>query len=131
MHLTKWCKWLQEHKAEEESRRLAALVVPRRVSLYAPDMLAKRPSRGDQLLKTLRNTLFHFDKSGYQRSYHQRLFHDSMTAACIRHIYKDEFNDNFLKILEENNWENARQEPVRPARHLLSTRQADSLFSGL
>jgi len=110
MDIGNWCKWLLESKEEKKKLAIEALKIPRRSSLYAPDMLAKRPSRGDQLLHILRSTLFHFDASGYQRSYHQRLFHDSMTAACIRHIYKDEFAGNFLKILEENNWSDARQE---------------------
>jgi hypothetical protein len=78
--------------------------------MYTQKYLESRPSAADELLINLRKTLCFFDSIGYQRSAHQRKFHESFIAACIRHIYKDEFNENFVKILEENGWDEARQE---------------------
>jgi hypothetical protein len=105
-----WCRALAAHhrRAFDEARALA--IVPPRHSLYTEACLAALPSQGDRLLQDLRDALHHFDNMGYTRSTHQREFHASMMAACARHIFKDEFTDNFVRILQENGWDEARQE---------------------
>ena len=137
--LLSWCRALGSHYEKEHKKRLALQIIPRKFRLYTQAYLDSRPSEADQLLLDLRGALSYFDANGYQRSAHQRKFHEpaevpqstvpppppkgdlrfsfhhvfprrSMIAACIRHIYKDEFSENFVKILAENGWEEARQE---------------------
>ena len=91
-------------------------IIPSRLSIYTQKKRNKRNyssacSLGDRLLQKMRSALHFFDSTNdYERSAHQRQFHESMIAACIRHIYADEFADNFVQILEDNNWTSARQE---------------------
>ena len=88
-------------------------IIPRRIDIYSSKKGTKRTlmSQGDHLLAKIRSALNFFDRTNdFERSNHQRQFHESMIAACVRHIYADEFSANFVKILEQNNWENARQE---------------------
>ena len=108
--LISWCRALGDHFEKKYKKQQALLIIPRKYVLYTQSYLESRPSQADQLLINLRKALCFFDSIGYQRSAHQRKFHESFIAACIRHIYQDEFADNFVKILEENGWEEARQE---------------------
>ena len=81
-------------------------VIPKRIDMYSTKKRKHRLlSHGDHLLAKIRSALQFFDSTNdYERSAHQRKFHESMIAACVRHIYADEFSSNFLQILEENNW---------------------------
>ena len=105
-----WCRALGDHFEKEFKKQQALKIIPRKYVLYTQKYLESRPSEADTLLINLRKALCFFDSIGYQRSAHQRKFHESFIAACIRHIYQDDFADNFVKILEENGWEEARQE---------------------
>ena len=79
--------------------------------MYSREALRNAPTTGDALLRKLRGALDTFDRTNdYERSAHQRQFHDSMIAACVRHIFSDEFDEHFARILEENGWSQARQE---------------------
>lgn len=108
--LVPWCRALAAHHRRAYDAARARALIPRRHDLYTPARLAELPSEGDRLLKGLRDALHFFDGIGYTRSTHQREFHSSMMAACVRHIYKDEFSENFVRILQENGWDEARQE---------------------
>ena len=109
--LTPYCDALMAHHQKLHHRKRSQQIVPRRKSLYGTKSKAKHACNGDHLLAKIRSALDFFDSTNeYERSAHQRKFHESMLAASIRHIYADEFSDNFLKILEENKWEEARQE---------------------
>jgi hypothetical protein len=108
--LIPWCRALGDKFEKEFKVAQAKKIIPKRYYMYTQKYLESRPSAADELLINLRKTLCFFDSIGYQRSAHQRKFHESFIAACIRHIYKDEFNENFVKILEENGWDEARQE---------------------
>ena len=81
-------------------------IIPNRLSMYTRKKQNKRNytnacSLGDRLLAKIRYALRFYDSTNdYERSAHQRQFHESMIAACIRHVYADEFADNFVQILE-------------------------------
>ena len=105
-----WCTALEAHHRRQYETAQAQALIPRRHELYTAARLASLPTEGDRLLQALRDALAHFDGIGYTRSVHQREFHSSMMAACARHIFADEFTDNFVRILEENGWQEARQE---------------------
>lgn len=63
---------------------------------------------------TGREALEALDTQGWQRSYHQRLFHDNFIRACARIFWKTEppgsFARNHQKILEMNGWDHLSQE---------------------
>lgn len=82
-----------------------------RVAQWSSQAMQRRArlNGGDRRLQALLGRLAEIDKN-YQRSPGQKVFHDSFIAASIRHIYKDEFRDNYLRILDENNWTQCRQE---------------------
>jgi hypothetical protein len=54
------------------------------------------------------------DRQGWQRSFHQRLFHDNFIRACARIFWKTEKPGSFArdhqKILEMNGWDHLSQE---------------------
>ena len=54
------------------------------------------------------------DRRGWQRSFHQRMFHDNFIRACARIFWKNEKHGTFAKdhqkILEVNGWDHLAQE---------------------
>ena len=68
------------------------------------------------------------DRQGWQRSYHQRQFHEQFIRACARIFYKSEppgtFQRDHQRLLQANGWKNLSQEI------LISTpRRCESFFS--
>ena len=63
---------------------------------------------------TGREALEALDRQGWQRSFHQRLFHDNFIRACARIFWKTEppgaFARDHQKILEMNGWDHLSQE---------------------
>ena len=61
-----------------------------------------------------REALEALDRQGWQRSFHQRLFHDYFIRACARIFWKTEppgaFARDHQKILEVNGWDHLSQE---------------------
>jgi hypothetical protein len=86
--LAPWINALGHKFKEQYDAAQSRRVVKRRCDMYTQEYRNSRPSEGDTLLRELRKTLAYFDSIGYKRSVHQRKFHDSMIASCIRHIYK-------------------------------------------
>ena len=109
--LVPWVRALRDHRAAAHAHEEKRRIIPRRTQLYTADYRQRQPSRGDVKLRTLRSALAWFDSIGFARSKHQRLFHESMLSACVRHLYDGEdFAGQYLKILEKNGWNEARQE---------------------
>ena len=54
------------------------------------------------------------DRQGWQRSYHQRQFHEQFIRACARIFYKTEqpgtFQRDHQRLLQANGWANLSQE---------------------
>jgi len=69
---------------------------------------------GFQLMDKCRHALDAIDRRGWQRSFHQRMFHDNFIRACSRIFWKREadgsFAKNHQKILEINGWDHISQE---------------------
>lgn len=61
-----------------------------------------------------RQALEALDRRGWQRSFHQRLFHDHFIRACVRIFWKREPDGAFARdhqsILEINGWDHLSQE---------------------
>ena len=73
-----------------------------------------RSNNGFMRIDRCREALNTIDRQGYQRSFHQRLFHDHFIRACARIFWKNEppgsFARNHQRILEVNGWDHLSQE---------------------
>jgi len=69
---------------------------------------------GFQLMEKCKQALEALDRRGWQRSFHQRMFHDNFIRACSRIFWKREANGSFArnhqKVLEINGWDHISQE---------------------
>lgn len=69
---------------------------------------------GFQRMQKCRQGLEAIDRRGWQRSFHQRMFHDNFIRACARIFWKNEKHGTFAKdhqkILEVNGWDHLAQE---------------------
>lgn len=65
-------------------------------------------------MQTCRRALDSLDRRGWQRSFHQRMFHDCFIRACARIFWKNDPLGSFAKdhqrILEVNGWDHLSQE---------------------
>jgi len=82
------------------------------IELY--DSVAERKISGFDRLDLCRKALEALDRRGWERSFHQRLFHDNFLRACAKIFWKTaedgEFQRCHEKILESNGWDSLRQE---------------------
>lgn len=99
---------LEIYKTKHKQNLAAAHLIPI-WKQYTKEFCTTQKSGGDQRLQDLYNQLSFYDKK-YQRSQQQCVFHQAFIASCLRNIYKDEFSANFLRILQENELTEARQE---------------------
>lgn len=69
---------------------------------------------GFHRMQKCRQGLEALDRRGWQRSFHQRMFHDNFIRACARIFWKNEKHGTFAKdhqkILEVNGWDHLAQE---------------------
>ncbi len=65
-------------------------------------------------IKKLRSALAALDKGGWERSYHQRCFHEQFLNSVVKVLFKTDqpghFERSYPRLLELNNWESIRQE---------------------
>ena len=80
-------------------------------------LLSKRQSTeidGFRRMQMCRDALDILDGAGWQRSYHQRVFHDHFIRACSRVFFKTDPPGSFARahqaLLELNSWDNLSQE---------------------
>lgn len=75
---------------------------------------SKHQKNGFQRMDMCRKALEALDRKGWQRSFHQRLFHDHFIRACARIFWKREPEGTFARdhqsILEINGWDHLSQE---------------------
>ena len=75
---------------------------------------AKDECTGFKRMQKCRQGLEALDRRGWQRSFHQRMFHDNFIRACARIFWKREkhgvFAKDHQKILEVNGWDHLSQE---------------------
>jgi hypothetical protein len=102
-------------RVQAEACRLAASRRIRRTALQnclAPATQSK--SDGFARMQLCRTALDSLDRRGWQRSFHQRMFHDCFIRACARIFWKREphgsFAKNHQRILEVNGWDHLSQE---------------------
>lgn len=75
---------------------------------------AHSQSNGFQRIELCRKALEALDTKGWQRSYHQKMFHETFMRACARVFWKTEkpgqFARDHQKILQVNGWDHLSQE---------------------
>jgi len=75
---------------------------------------AQSTSNGFQRIELCRKALVALDGCGWQRSYHQKQFHETFMRACARVFWKTEkpgqFARDHQKILQVNGWDHLSQE---------------------
>ena len=88
---------------------------------------------GFQRMQRCRDALAVLDKLGWQRSYHQRLFHDNFMRACARVFFKTDGPGAFARahqtILDLNGWDNLAQEVLISTPRRFGKTMAVSMFA--
>jgi hypothetical protein len=84
--------------------------VPLRIDYYRQHSNLRKDTSGDIRMRELQNSLAFLDTVGYERSGLQRQFHEAFIAACIRLIYQNDFDDAIIRIMEQNEWTELKQE---------------------
>lgn len=76
--------------------------------------MIQEKSNGFKRMQMCRAALEAIDKGGWDRSFHQRQFHDNFLRACTRVFWKTEPLGEFArchqKVLEDNAWDTLAQE---------------------
>lgn len=69
---------------------------------------------GFSRLNNLRQALRVLDSSGWERSFHQKIFHENFLNAIVKILFKKDppgsFERAYPRLLELNNWQNINQE---------------------
>ena len=99
----------------ERNHKKAVRGVPRNaLQAYLHSTTEAKTGTGFQRIQKCREALEALDRQGWQRSFHQRLFHDHFIRACARIFWKTEKPGSFArdhqKILEMNGWDHLSQE---------------------
>jgi hypothetical protein len=99
----------------EKNRKATARDMPRNaLQAFLHGSQESKTGSGFQRIQRCREALEALDRQGWQRSFHQRLFHDHFIRACARIFWKTEKPGSFArdhqKILEMNGWDHLSQE---------------------
>eukprot|EP00960_Hanusia_phi_P036406 752302-Hanusia_phi.AAC.8 len=110
----------RRRRAEEEASLSSRLVPPLAKRMRLTKDLQTRKSKGIRemdgfkRMKLCRDALKALDRRGWERSYHQKQFHDSFIRATARLFWKSEppgqFSRDHQKILQLNGWDHLAQE---------------------
>ena len=100
-------------EADEERRRTQAgpqTAISRHFSNY----VAATTMNGLQRLQLCRRALDALDRRGWDRSFHQRIFHEEYLKSCSRIFFKRDgagaFARSHARLLEVNGWDSTPQE---------------------
>jgi len=108
-HFAAYDRVIAERAAAEKEKCM------RRTAIQNCLMMARtKQCNGFQRMQKCRQALEALDRRGWQRSFHQRMFHDNFIRACARIFWKYEkpgsFAKDHQKILEVNGWDHLSQE---------------------
>lgn len=99
----------QERESDKQKRAVRRTALENCLSYTA-----KSECNGFQRIRRCRQALEALDRRGWQRSFHQRMFHDNFIRACARIFWKREphgvFAKDHQKILEVHGWDHLSQE---------------------
>ena len=98
------------HKRQRVDSALSARI--RAVKLHTGQLCKKKTPM--MRMRECRNALALLDTTGWNRSFHQRQFHEDFLKACTRTFWKMEPPGSFARchqqVLQENSWEHLAQE---------------------
>ena len=81
---------------------------------YLRQRSGNRARDGFVRMQQCRDALDALDRQGWQRSFHQRMFHENFIRACARVFFKTEPQGAFARahqaVLDLNGWDNLSQE---------------------
>ena len=101
----------KEKEDEKKASNIRLSAIQRHMGL---NLKGKREPTGFKRMAECRKALEALDRCGWNRSYHQREFHDHFIRACARIFWKTEkpgmFARDHQRILEANGWPNLSQE---------------------
>ena len=99
----------EQSRAEEEKGR-----PQNALQAFFKRNTAEGAKDGFARIRECRVALDTMDRMGWQRSFHQRMFHDNFIRACARIFFKTEPGGAFARahqsILDLNGWDNLSQE---------------------
>lgn len=87
-------------------------LVPKSLSERVLESMKREDQTGEERDKAIQNSLRWYDENGFQRSMHQRAFHNEFRRACMSIVYKDCFDDVQDRLMMENGWPSLPQEVV-------------------
>ena len=100
--------------AGSATNKLAGLLAAKTRSAEQEHVLDKKDKTPFDRMDDCRKALAYLDGCGWNRSFHQRLFHEDFLKACTRIFWKLEkpgqFARDHQKVLLANNWEHLAQE---------------------
>lgn len=96
-----------------------SVVRPRAVTALQKHLSSYAKVQGMDGLKRMdncRRALEALDRRGWQRSFHQRLFHEEYLKSCARIFFKRDgpgaFARSHTRLLEANGWDSTPQVPL-------------------
>jgi len=100
-------------KQQESAEAAQSRFVPS-LRRYFSAQVASRGRNGFDRIETCRQALAALDHCGWQRSFHQRQFHEAYIRACSRVFFKTDGHGAFARyqkqLLELNGWDHIAQE---------------------
>jgi hypothetical protein len=117
---------VRDEEAKRQGRRRTALENCMRIT-------SKLECNGFQRIRKCRQGLEAIDRRGWQRSFHQRMFHDNFIRACARIFWKREPHGTFARdhqrILEVHGWDSLSQEVLVSTPRRFGKTMAVSMFA--
>ncbi len=100
--------------AERERERLDEVRSRNALQRFLRHRSGAKSRDGFARMQQCRDALDALDRHGWQRSFHQRMFHENFIRACARVFFKTEAHGAFARahqaILDLNGWDNLSQE---------------------
>ena len=103
---------LFEQRIRDARIKLREQVEARRLRARSDRRARSRIPLGKRRMQKIRSILEIFDASGWPRDRMQRGFHDGFMKACAQRLYADDVNVSMQQIMDENGWENLKQQCV-------------------
>jgi hypothetical protein len=101
-------------KREEISRQFKKLGVSSAISRHMRSYADTQGMNGIKRIQLCRQALEALDRRGWDRSFHQRLFHEEYLKSCARIFFKRDGPGAFAcahnRVLEVNSWDSTPQE---------------------
>lgn len=82
-------------------------IFPKTYEVYSNKTYRESYGAGDECVEKIRRVLFEF---GLKPTFNQITFFESMIRACLKFIYRYDFEQNVDRLMKENNWDEIIQE---------------------